>query len=316
MAAWLAVSALAGCAGKGGEAGRGAERVQPAPLAAQWEQAVDVRDAWLVRVRPSALERDPEHGPMFREVLAMAAARAPVRSARLFDAVRRAEELVLVARGGADVTLVLLGVPADLAPERIATDDGAPLFAPAGPGSRVPELAAASGAGDASLFVLPDRSWVVAIGKARARAREVFAIGGSGPPVRRDPRALVEARAVGRSVAPLVAAAQGLGLVRLLGRDLAEVAFTLEEARAGLKLVLRYASVEAAERAEERARQLLAALGTSGDPAIAWLSDGVVSRRFETVVSRVRLPADLAERVRPAPGGGSKVPATERRASP
>lgn len=298
-AACVAAAALCGCGSPRGDASRGSIDPSQGRLAAEWEQAIDARDAWLVRARPSALERDPEHGPMFREVLSLAAARAPVRSARLFDAVRRSDEAVLIARGGADVTLVLSGVPADLAPERIATDDGAPLFAPPAPGTRIPELSAAAPEGDASLFVVPGRTWIVAVGRARSRVREALAIGGAGTPLRRDPRALVEARAVGRSVAPLVEAARGLGLVRLLGRELVEVAFVVEERRDGLRLVLRYGTTAAAERSELRARQLLDALATSGDRAIAWLGGGVVSRRHETVVVRVRLPADLAERVAP-----------------
>src|ERR1019366_6462314 len=102
-----------------------------------------------------------------------------------------AEEVIIGLRLGrfdtdTDVVVVVRGVRADVDPAALVDADGRPLWAP-GPTGRVRELVrAGTGSGaesseaprneiPASLFELPGRTWVIASGEARARARSAFA---------------------------------------------------------------------------------------------------------------------------------------------
>ena len=185
-----------GCAGSsaGGTSGPGAP-VDPRPAEPHWEPLFSPPPDVFILVRPQAVLTDAAYGPVVRGALALARGKSHlVASVGPAEVLEGAEEVLVGARdrgdpADVDVVVVVRGVPADLDPARLSDEAGHPLWVvgPSRPSVDVTELwraaGAASSAGDgtattedteASLFELPGRTWVLAAGASRARARDLL----------------------------------------------------------------------------------------------------------------------------------------------
>src|SRR5262249_69682 len=146
-----------------------------------------------------------------------------------------AEELIVGIRPDApdqpgERVLVARGVPGDTDPAKLVDDAGHSLWAPGPPGpvrELVQEQDEHGHPAGASLFELPGRTWVVAQGPARARAREAFAHPFNRPPMDLDPVALAIVRIDGPSLVSRVHALQDLGGLASIGKHLRSATLTL-----------------------------------------------------------------------------------------
>src|SRR6185437_9450908 len=183
--------ALPAC-GSGGDSSA-PKVVRAGPREPHWEDVFDTTPELLAVLHPLALRADPVYGPLLRRAIELARQQSTVvAQSRALDSVEDAEEVILGVRtGGAngepgratadeasEVVVVLRGVRADIDPATLVDGDGKPLWQP-GPQGAVRELVrgdeSGHGAQPVSLFELPGRTWVIASGEARLRARGVFA---------------------------------------------------------------------------------------------------------------------------------------------
>jgi hypothetical protein len=300
----IACAALAGCAG-----------ASPAPVVARkqaeptWQDVFDTTPELLVDLHPSAIEKDKVYGPLLRRIFDEARRRSRVvSSTRILEVMGDADEVIFglrpSTRGGTDdaaqeVVVVVVGVHADVDPARVVDADGKALWSP-GPGSGVPELVRERDEQrqplDASLFELAGRTWVIATGDARARARQVFAQPVGRPALRLDPDALALLRVDGPSLVKRVRGLQPLGALAAVGRKLNSVTLRVPAGAEGkLELVFAYAEEDAAAFAEVAARQAVEAIGRKKPPKLAWLADAKVDRPDKRVVVTLALPAAVVD---------------------
>ena len=267
---------------------------------AHWEDAFDRVPEVLLLVRPQALRRDATYGPLLKTVSKLAAARSPAGTgARAVEAFESADEVIVGIRERArdDVLVVLRGVRPDIDPEKLADERGLALWHPAKERARVPELVqGASASASASLFVLPQRTWVVAIGEARARAREAFANPFGRPPPTRDDHALILVRLDGDGLVQWVPRLRARGgPLEAIGRKLNWVTFALHPGGEGVLATFAYADEDAAAWAESTVKQVVEAYGRGTNPRLAWLSTAKLERENRVLKVRVALPARLIE---------------------
>jgi hypothetical protein len=298
----LATLAPLGCGG--GPPPRPAQDAYAEP---HWQDVFEATPECLVVVRAKAARADRVYGPLLRHVLEAAREQNKVVAATLaLDAVGDAEELVIGLRPDtADVpgerVLVARGVRADLDPGKLVDSDGVALWAP-GPAGRVRELVRERDeqghAVGASLFELPGRTWVIAQGDARVRAREAFAHPMNRPAMELDPQALAIIRIDGPSLVQHVRALQELGGLAAVGHHLRSVTFVLPPgSERALRATFAYAGDDDAALAEVATRQAVAQAARGGDkPAwLPWLASVHVDRRPKTVVLSAPVPAQLVE---------------------
>jgi hypothetical protein len=302
----------------------------------RWEDVLDAPPELLAIVFPTALRTDKVYGPLLRRAIDLVREQSRVvAETRALDAMEDAEEVIIgirpdAASGAAgEVVVVVRGVRADVDPATLVDADGHPLWAP-GPGGRVRELVrtasassdppapvrTASASSDppapsapvdspaaASLFELPGRTWLIASGNARERARAVFArpLGRPGMRLERfDPdgaETLILLRIDGPS---LVARVRALrpgpdgrappGALGTLGRHLE--ALTLElaagssapdaspdaEPHRTIRASLSYTEPDAAAQAEATARDVIGAIARKKPDDLAWLASASVDR--------------------------------------
>jgi hypothetical protein len=310
----------------------------------RWEDVIDTTPELLAVVFPTALRRDKVYGPLLRRVIDLVREQSRVvAETRALDAMEDAEEVIIGVRpdangpGGADgasgeVVVVVRGVRADVDPAQLVDAEGHPLWAP-GPSGRVRELvrsdppsstgvstvsstttgsssAPTVAAIPASLFELPGRTWVIASGEARARARGVFAHPLGRPGLRFEPSGvdtLALLRIDGPSLVARVRALQALGALGTLGRHLEAV--TLELAAGGvgqdamadgsvsrpatadagvvdvpadlrrtIRASLSYSSADAATLAEATVRDVVGAIARKRPDDLVWLASATVDR--------------------------------------
>ena len=329
-------ASLSGCAPPHGApisaptATRAAKGAPPARtdavVEARWEDVFDEIPEVLVVVRPQSLCQDRIYGPLFRQAVRLARERSKVVAAtRMAEPLEDAEEIVLGIRAAgvdrpAELLLVESGVRADVDPARLVDDEGAPVWAPgpsglAGPvrelvhdgtsparPERGPDQDLA-----ASLFELPGRTWVIASGPARARAREVFAHPVSRAPFALDPRALALVRIDGASLVSHVEQLRGGGALSPVGHGLVSTLVSLPPgADHAVRVVLDYAEDDAALDAESTLRDAFAALGRSKLATLHWLGDAKVERTRRSVAATAPLPPNLIDALLSA--GGAPVP--------
>jgi hypothetical protein len=290
-------------------------QLSPGPAEPRWEDAFDTTPNLLVVVFPAALRSDRVYGPLLRRAIALARQESRVvAETRALDAMEDADEVIVGLRTGAsaaadDLVVVVRGVRADVDPVALVDAEGLPLWAP-GPMGPVRELVRADATADsgpsgrsvrdetpASLFELPGRTWVIASGEARARARSaffhvpdharrVFALEGLAA------EALVTIRIDGPTLVQRIPALQPTRMLGAVGARLDDVAFELsadlapseppESVDGGLaaspeqvrviKATLSYASEDAAALAEGTVHQVLDAIGRKKPDGFAWLS--------------------------------------------
>jgi hypothetical protein len=296
-----------GCASSGrGWSSAHDARVDPTP---RLEDVFDGEPALLVVVRPTRLARDPLYGPLFRRAGELAAARSGVGGAVGTTTLRALEQSDEVLVGiddphAKDAVVALRGVPANLEPSRLLDTNGAVLWAhyrdwPRG----VEELTPADASVEASLFALPRRAWVIAVGGARERARAAY-------DGRTEENSLAPS-AITMDAEPLaVARLRGDAIVRLRPSlaegALAEVVRALDfltislqpgpEGQVG-EVVARfvYAGEPFAERAQGRVEDVLAAFTRTYEKSAPWLHAVKVSREERAVVVRGRIPRAWAD---------------------
>jgi hypothetical protein len=164
----------------------------------------------------------------------------------------------------------------------------------AGGAGKAQELASAVEAKPASLFVLPARTWVVAIGDARERARAAFVNPFDRPSPVRDDGALVLVRFDGPSLVDGVPRLRSRGAaLEPVGRRLEALTVTLRPGSEGVVATFAYTEEGAAAFAEATLKDLASVMGREGSDKIKWLGQAKIDRQASTVVARVALPARL-----------------------
>jgi hypothetical protein len=297
-----ALAALPGCGGAPPPAPKRAAYVEP-----HWQDVFETMPELLVVIRARAAREDRVYGPLLRRAIELAREQSRAVSAtRALDAMSDAEELVMGQRPETrdhpgELVLVARGVRADVDPAKLVDDDGHPLWAP-GPAGAVRELLRETDehghAIGASLFELPARTWVIAQGDARVRAREVFAHPFDRPSMTLDPQALAIVRIDGPSLVGRVHALQDLGGLAAVGRRLRSVTLALPPgAEHVVRATLAYADDDAAGAAEVTARAAIDALARSKKPGLEWLGGGhvEVEHGVKSVVLTAPLPPQLVD---------------------
>lgn len=307
--------AVAGCGG-------GAERPTAArrALAPQWQDVFDGTPELYAVVRPQAIKKDAVYGSFFRSLLRVAQAKTEMTGVTALEALEGCDEIILGVRRDAagdarmldDAAIVFRGVPASLDPAKMTDTSGAPLFRLLGEHAKAPEYERVGGAdgrrgpSSGSLFVLPERTWVVALGSARERAREAFRTPFGRPAPKTDPAAL----AVVRLDAGAFVRGQRIEKSPALGpltRKLESLSFSLAPGKGGVIATLRYQDEDASAWAEMHAKRLLEELAridteNAGGPrrgpqpfALGWLKDAQVTHEGNALKVRLSVPARLLE---------------------
>jgi hypothetical protein len=294
-----------------------------------WQDVFEATPELLVVVRPTDLRRDKVYGPLLRRAIDLARQHSRVvAETRALDAMEDAAEVIIGMRprepGSADdgaaseVVVVVRGVRADVDPGRLVDSDGHALWT-AGPSGRVRELVrtpdrsavadptapsapALNDSGVASLFELPGRTWVIASGEARARARDAFAHPLGRPAIQLDPNALAIARIDGPALVRRIPALQTHGALAAVGHKLDSLTLELATGPAmparGVRQVvatLSYLEEDAAALAEIRVREAFEALVRKRKELFAWLSTAKVDRPGKRVLVTAPLPPELVD---------------------
>jgi len=302
-----------------------------APAEPRWEDLLDATPELLAVVFPLALRRDAVYGPLLRGAIDLVREQSRVvAETRALDAMEDAEEVIVGVRpeagagpaGGSEraaevgeMIVVVRGVRAELDPASLVDADGHFLWSP-GPSGGVRELvprdvpSSSDDAGapvPASLFELPGRTWVIATGDARRRARAVFAHPRGRPPLRLEADnadALVVLRIDGPSLVARVRALQSPAGLAAIGRRLDALTLVLAGSspselagddqdvaardagpepglahlRRSVRASLAYADADAATLAEATVRDVVAAIARKKPDDLAWLGNASVDR--------------------------------------
>jgi hypothetical protein len=280
----------------------------PAVAEPRWEDAFDPIPQLMLTLRPRSLQKDPVYGPLLRGVLALARARSRfVAATHALDAVEDAD-LVMVgleappgqAIEQGDLIGAVVGVRSDIDPGALVDADGRRLWAP-GPAGGVRELVRERVEGEelteASLFELPGRTWVIASGIARSRARDAFARPRPRPSsLPAPPDAIALLRIDGPSLVarvPLLRAPSNLAPV---GSKLKAVTLDLVPGETGqLEANVSYADGAARALAERTMREVLGAMARKAPEGLAWLAGATLERGSDavTLILRAPLPPEL-----------------------
>jgi hypothetical protein len=268
----------------------------------RWQDAFEAKPKLLAVVYPTALRSDPVYGPLLRRAIDLLRDQSRVvAETRALDAMEDAEEVVVGVRpesaeSAGEVVVAVRGVRADIDPAALVDAEGRPLWGPGSTG-RVRELVRTDGPEapiPASLFELPGRTWVIASGDARVRARSAFARPTGRPALalegleRKSSDALVILRIDGPSLVARIRALRAPGTLASVGRSLETVTLELDSGSgpaapdAGpdrdIRASLLYASEPAAAAAEATFREVLAAIVRKKPEDLAWLASATVAR--------------------------------------
>jgi hypothetical protein len=308
-------SLILGCAAKTVVTSPRAHVAEP-----RWQDAFDDTPEVLVIVRPKALKQDKVYGPLLRRVIDLGREWSGVVAATPLEALEDAEEVVIGmnptkgARDSAAALAVVVGVRADLDPGALVDAAGHAVWAP-GPSGPVRELVRERDERgrpfEASLFELLGRTWVIAVGTARERARESFAHPFDRPALDFDPQALAVARVDGPSFVARVPRLQNLGSQAAVGRRLRTLTFRLPPGASGqVELALAYADEDAAAFAEVRVQGMI----REKVEGYAWLGSASVDRSGKRVVLTMPLPPALVDALLHAgSAGGLTIPGADPR---
>ena len=300
------------------------------PSGPRWEDAFDTSADILCVLHPKALLRDPLYGPLLSRISLLASSRsAAVAATRSLDAIESSDEVLVALRtraendiaddssAGGGVMLVLRGVRADIDAANVVDSDGRPLWIPATTNNAKAafteythqESRALRGGGGgapasttASLFVLPGRTWVVATGPSRDRAREVFVRPQGRPAFKYDESALVSIRVDGQSLLESVEKLRSSGQLSAIGKDLRTVAFVLRpnplegrgDKRGQAAVEVSYSDEESAAVAEVTMRRVVAVVQRNRVAQFWWMTTAQITRDDPRIISiRVTLPESL-----------------------
>jgi len=287
-------------------------------LAPQWQDVFDGTPDLYAVLRPQALRRDAVYGPLFKNLMRVAQARTAMRGVTALEVLEGCDELILGVRkdaDGDDAAIVFRGVPASLDPARMTDEGGRPLFRRVETKSLAQEYewsaSSASGAAAGTLFVLPERTWVVVMGGARLRAREAFTSPFGRPVPRVDPTALATARFEAASFLG-GARASRLATFAQITKKLRSVTLSLQPGKSGFTAALQYEDEDAAAWAEMHAKQILDAVASARPPAAAeaggtsrgaappagrldWLKTARLAHEGNVVTVQMEVPLRLLE---------------------
>jgi hypothetical protein len=281
--------------------------VQVVAVEPRWQDVFEAVPELLIVVRAKAAREDRVYGPLLRRALQLARERSKALApTRTLEAMSDAEELVIGMRAPTvdagshppELILVALGVRTDIDPGKLTDDDGKALWGP-GPSGRVRELVRERDehgpSVGASLFELPGRTWVIAEGDARTRARDAFAHPLDRPSIGLDPQALAIVRIDGPSLVARVHALQGVGGLGSVGRHLRSVTLVLPPgADHAVRATLAYDDDDSATLSEAAVQDLIGALSRSGKVGwMAWLAGAQVERLPKDVTVSAPLPPQL-----------------------
>jgi hypothetical protein len=278
-----------------------------------------------VTLHPPAVVHDRVYGALLRRASTLAAAYAGPRTVgtTALAALERTDEVDAAVNDAGEAIVILRGVPGDLDVLHVVDEKGVSVWRPiVGDLRRTFVEYEPAAEADATLFVLPERVWVIASGSARMRTREalVDAAGGAsfaqGDPglavisirgsalVRRDPRL--------RS-----------GPLSPLGRSLLRASFELTPGAQGVLVArLEYTEDLAASGAEQTARDIVSAFRRMLEhdeksnaktrpepPPLSWLAAAGVDRAGREVTVRAPIPRswlDVIARADVSEGAGGK----------
>lgn len=291
-----------------GAASCGGSTQPPAPSAQEravacWADVFEGTPDLYAVLRPQAMKRDGLYGELLKALVRAARARGVAHGDTMVRAAEGAEEIIVGLSEGSDAALVLRGVPASLDPKKITDAEGHALFRPMNDRAEVIEyeLLDRRYAGAGALFVLPDRTWIGALGDARARARQVFEVPVRRPAPEVDPEALAVVRVSGR----LVHALDRHPLFGVLSKKLTTAVFALRPGKGGLVIGLTYADADRAAWGEMQAKRVVEELAKEGggpSERRAWLKRAEVTYEGNTVFVRVPIPPRLLEELPNASG--------------
>jgi hypothetical protein len=317
---------LAGSAACHGPGTQTTAAERPDALEPQWQDALPPSPKLLVFLRPKALRVDKVYGPMLRRALELAREQRVTSEALVLDAVEGAEEVIAelgdltspetsVTAASQELLLVLRGTRSDIDPSRLVGPEGDLLWS-AGPNGAVRELVHERDRdgtpNPTSLFELPNRTWVVASGAARDRARDAFAH----PARRTEPSFAIESLATvsidGPSLVGRVSLLQASGPLAGVGHGLRSLALELlAPAPTGeaaplrtdpfpprqVRAVASYADGEAASVAGGSVRVMLQVVSRLKPNGLAWLGAGEVDVADSRVIVTEPVPMDLLRSV-------------------
>jgi hypothetical protein len=162
----LAAALLAACGGKAS--------APPSPTAASytpaWENALPRDGELFARMRVAELMRDERLKGLVEPMRKTALARADA-SIAITPVLDRCDELVVASRDG-EMVIALVGVRADTGPDVIKDRRGDDALHEVGHPEHITEWQTERG--EASLFVMPGRVWVIAAGPQRGRVRRAL----------------------------------------------------------------------------------------------------------------------------------------------
>lgn len=303
-----------------------------------WENLFAPPPELLLVVRPRALRGDAIYGPLLRRVLQLARQQRKIVAAdSLLQTMEDADEVLVGVRDLANVDFVVVvrGVPAEIDPANLVDDKGRLLWTATSGGS-VRELASAATPGredaagegsaaldkeivEASLFELPARTWVIASGDARARARMSFShptpravaavtsatnatsLDGAGA----DSQAVALVRLSGPALVRRVRALRPPGLLAAVGHELASVTVALSAGSdALLRATLSYTSERSVLPAETTLRETASALSVAKPQTFAWLQAVQTRASSCSIVLETPLPRGLLDALSVSDSGG------------
>jgi hypothetical protein len=264
-----------------------------------WPSTPDI----LVVVHPQLLKGDRTYGALWKALVRAAQARGFARGATMVEALEGSSEL-LVGVNQNEASLVMRGVPASLDPTKIQSDDGKPFFKQvSNERAKVGEFTAADNRlSDGALFVLPDRTWVGAMGAARDRARNVFASPTHKPAPEAPAGALVSVRLGGqflhvferRRFAPLL-------------KKLTSVTLSLNPGTGGLQIALAYSESDATAYGEMQAKKIAQEwaaepLNENQRKERDWVKNAHIAYEGDVVYVHLTLPQRLIDELPNATG--------------
>jgi len=313
---------------------RSSSTERTAALEAAWQDAIPAAPDLLVSIRPKALRADGVYGPMLRRALELAREQRVTSGSLVLEAIEDADEVIAElgewspsapadGSGAQELLLVLRGTRGDIDPARLVGPEGDLLWS-AGPSGAVRELVHERDhdgtPNPASLFELPERTWVVASGAARDRARDAFAHPSHRPEPSFAPDAFATVRIDGASLVRRVNLLRASGPLASIGRGLRSVALDLlvppapvpaatpaatPIPRREMRALVTYSDAQAAAVAGNAIGDMLQVVGRLKPAGLAWLEPGRVDVSGSSVAVIEPVPMDLLSGFLRAGRGGT-----------
>jgi hypothetical protein len=302
-------------------------------IAPAWQDVFDGTPELYAVIRPQALKRDAVYGSFFKTLMRVAQAKSEMTGVTALEAAEGCDEILVGVskkEGQAeDAAIVFRGVPGALDPQRMTDAGGHPMFRLIDERAKVPELERIDrkNLAGGSLFVLPDRTWVIATGAARARARQAFAAPFGRPAPRVDADALASVR-LDPDAFLRTPRFEKSSIMGPLLKKLSALTLALKPGKGGAVVKLQYEDEDATAWAELQTKRLIEDLAAAnfqapperppaagprrpttppppppeGGRRLAWLKDAKVTREGNAVTVQLPLPPRLLDELPMASG--------------